>query len=225
MIMNKIRIALADDQKIFTESLKIYLEEISNQLEVIAMAAEGREIVEIAEHGHPDLILMDVRMPILDGVRATKEIHDKHPDIKILILTTFDDDENVHAAMKYGAAGYLLKEDIDSSVLLNAIKAVSSGSILLSPHIARKLVRKDVHNGGQEKNNKEKIPPWFYSLSKKEKRILKLIAKGLDNREISEEMFLVEQTVKNYISIIYSKLGTRNRGQTIQKAMGVLDYL
>jgi DNA-binding NarL/FixJ family response regulator len=223
--MNKIRIALADDQKIFIESLKIYLEEISDQLEVIDMAVNGREIVEIAEHKRPDLILMDVRMPVLDGVQATKEIHDKHPDIKILILTTFDDDENVHAAMKYGAAGYLLKEDIDSSVLLNAIKAVSSGSILLSPHIARKLVSKNVHNDEQEKNTKERIPPWFYSLSKKEKRILKLIAKGLDNREISEEMFLVEQTVKNYISIIYSKLGTRNRGQTIQKAIGVLDYL
>ena len=134
--MNKIRIALADDQKIFIESLKMYLEEISDQLEVIALATNGREIIEIAKQEHPDIILMDIRMPVLDGVKATCEIHNNYPDIKILILTTFDDDEDVHAAMEHGAAGYLLKEDIDSTVLLNAIKAVSSGSILFSPHIA-----------------------------------------------------------------------------------------
>ena len=222
--MDKIRIVLADDQKIFIESLKTYLEEISKDLKVVALATNGREVVEIVEKERPDIVLMDIRMPILDGVQATREIHSKFPEIKILILTAFDDDEDVHAALRYGVVGYLLKEDIDSTELLDAIKAVSSGSVLFSPQIALKLIRTSglaVHS----ENIKEELPLWFYSLSKNEKRILKFIIEGLDNREISEKMFLVEQTVKNYISIIYSKIGTRNRSQTIKAAMNIRNYL
>ncbi len=225
--MNRIKIVLADDQKVFIESLKTYLEESSRELQVIGLAANGQEAIEAVEQEQPDIVLMDVRMPIVDGVEATKVIHKKFPDVKILMLTTFDDEEYLHMALKYGAAGYLLKEDIDATELLDAIKATSSGSVLFSPHIASKLIKSEVK---PDKNNlsSEKLstlPSWFYTLSKKERKIVKLILEGYDNKEISERMFLVEQTVKNYISIIYSKLGTHDRVQTIKKALEIQEFL
>jgi DNA-binding NarL/FixJ family response regulator len=225
--MRKIRILLVDDQKIFIESLKTYLEESSREFQIVGLAADGRQALEIVERELPDIILMDVRMPIIDGVEATKEIHNKHPEVKILMLTTFDDNEYLHTALEYGAAGYLLKEDIDAYELLDAIKAALSGSVLFSPKIATKLLRPELRQGGGEAASTEQrdLPDWFFTLSKKERKILHLILEGYDNRDISEQMYLVEQTIKNYISIIYSKLGTHDRMQTIRKARDIKDYL
>jgi DNA-binding NarL/FixJ family response regulator len=219
--MKKVKVLLADDQTVFIESLKMYIEKVSDQVEVVGLASNGQEALRFLETDKPDLILMDIRMPEIDGVDATREIHCRFPDIKILILTTFDDDEYVQNAIEHGAAGYLLKEDIDVYELIGDIKAVIRGSMLFSPQIATKLVKRRAESSPAE----EKLPLWYYTLSKKEKKILGLMFQGCDNREISEKLFLGEQTIKNYISIIYSKLGTRNRIETVKKALEVERFL
>jgi DNA-binding NarL/FixJ family response regulator len=225
--MKKIRILLADDQKVFVESLKTYLEESSQELKVIGLAANGQEVIEAVERDRPDIVLMDVRMPVVDGVEATKVIHKKYPEVKIVMLTTFDDEEYLHTALNHGASGYLLKEDIDATELFDAIKATSSGSVLFSPHIASKLINPEIKPDKNDRSSDKQsaLPNWYHNLSKKERKIVKLILEGYDNKEISERMFLVEQTVKNYVSIIYSKLGTHDRVQTIKKALEIQDYL
>ena len=229
MTKSRIRILLVDDQRVFVDSLKMYLEEISDELDVIGIACNGARAVELVDIHKPDIILMDVRMPVLDGVEAIRSIHSKYPNAKVLMLTTFDDDSYVYNALQHGAVGYLLKEDIDGDELLNAIRAAASGSVLFSPQIASKLMGStdgSADEGGDvQTDQRNELPNWYFTLSKKERKILTLILEGLENCEISEEIHLVEQTVKNYISIIYSKLGTHNRAQTIRVARDFRRYL
>jgi DNA-binding NarL/FixJ family response regulator len=225
---DKTSVLLVDDQKVFAESLKTYLEEISEELQVIGIASNGSDAIELVEKSRPNVVLMDVRMPNMNGVEAIKVIRANYPETKVLMLTTFDNDDYIHAALQNGAAGYLLKEDIDGDELLDAIRAAVSGSVLFSPQIAVKLVgttgRSDPVQH-QHRSQSDDLPYWFFALSKKERKILKLILEGFENSEISDQMHLVEQTVKNYISIIYSKLGTHNRSQTIKVAHSFYKYL
>ena len=138
--MSRIRVLLADDQVLFVESLRTVLETRAEDFEVVGVAFNGREALQLVMEKHPDIILMDVRMPEMDGVEATKIIHETYPDIHVLMLTTFDDDEYVVEALNHGAAGYMLK-DIPPADLIVSLRAVCKGSIIISPQVANKLLR------------------------------------------------------------------------------------
>lgn len=210
--METIKLAIADDQILFAKSLKKVLENDAPDFSVINISKNGKEIVDSIWHTHPDIILMDVKMPVMNGVEAVKIIHSTYPEIIIIMLTTFDDDEYVRQSIDYGACGYLLK-DMEPPELIVSIRAAYAGNILLSPSCLPKLssplssttstLMQTIINDGS------------FSLSKKELEMLKLIALGYSNIEIASKMALGHQTVKNYISAIYQKLGVHTRAQAI----------
>lgn len=218
--MKSLRIMIVDDQVLFAESLKRVIENDIPDFSVVRIAHNGSEaLAHIQNNAAPDLILMDVRMPEMNGVEATKAIKEAFPHVKIIMLTTFDDDEYVHQAVKYGASGYLLK-DISPADLILSIRAVMTGSVLLSPSVVSKLVdlRADKETGALQDGGNA-----FLSLNKREKEVFAQLSKGLDNREIAEALFLGQQTVKNYISSIYAKLNVRNRMQAMYLASKYID--
>jgi DNA-binding NarL/FixJ family response regulator len=211
----KIQIILVDDQTLFVESLRTVLETRAEDMEVIGVAFDGSKAVELVGECHPDVVLMDVRMPVMNGVESTKLIKEQYPDIKVLMLTTFDDDQYVVEALRLGAVGYLLK-DMPPAELISAVRAVHEGGVLISPKVATKLVEKIASPAEKEKEPASTTPNsslWVNELSDREKKILQLMAQGLDNKEIAKTLFIAEQTVKNHVSIIYSKLGVRDRVQ------------
>ena len=136
--MDKIRLVIADDQSLITQSFKVLLETVAKDIVVVGLAMDGREAVALVQKERPDVVLMDVRMPNMDGVQATKAIHQRDPGVKIIMLTTFDDDEYVHEAVRAGAVGYLLK-DISTEELISSITAVKEGAVLVSTSVAAKL--------------------------------------------------------------------------------------
>ncbi|MGE5583407.1 MAG: response regulator [Bacillota bacterium] len=210
--MEKIKVLLVDDQRLFVESLRVVLEKTASDIAVVGVASDGHMAVESASTLHPDVILMDVRMPELNGVEATRIILKRFPEIRVLMLTTFDDDEYVIEALNYGAVGYLLK-NVPPGELVTAIHAVFEGSVLIAPKVATNLLKKLV-NPLEEKpitETREISPNWLSELSNREKEILSLIAQGYDNKEIAKKLYIGEQTVRNYVSIIYCKLGVRDR--------------
>jgi DNA-binding NarL/FixJ family response regulator len=226
------RILIVDDQALFADSLRSVLGYRAEDFEVIGVATDGEAAIEFARRELPDLILMDIRMPGLDGVRATKAIHDLLPQIKIIVLTSFDDDEYIYDALDNGAVGYILK-DIPVSELISSLRAVMDGAFLVSPAVAQKLMRRGGSRGaaGRDAVSRDAVSrdgsaqaaaapeaaasasalPKLEELSKREREILALLARGLDNARIAEELFISEQTVKNYVYGIYSKLGEHNR--------------
>ncbi len=208
--MNKTNILIVDDQLLFAESLKTVLETRGERLNIVSIASNGKEAVQMAEIHKPDLILMDIRMPEMDGVEAVKIIKQKFPHIITIMLTTFDDDSYIHNALNNGAAGYLLK-NTPPKELISSIYAAREGLLLISPRIIKNLTGKSLRS----KTVVEK-PEWFNSLSRREKQVLQLITNGLDNKEIGDELFIAEQTVKNHVSLIYSKAGTHNRMKIIR---------
>jgi DNA-binding NarL/FixJ family response regulator len=160
---------------------------------------------------------MDVRMPEMDGVEATRIIHERFPDVLVVMLTTFDDDRNVQTALSNGAVGYLLK-DLPPADLIAVLRAVGSGVSLISPTVMAKLMVK-LDSVMQDPNNskqKASVPNWFQSLSSREREILKLLSEGFENKEIAGRLFLAEQTVKNYVSAIYTKIDVSNRIKATQ---------
>lgn len=218
--MYNIRILIADDQILFAESLKTVIEIRGHSIKVVAIALNGKEAVKMAEIHSPDVILMDIRMPEMDGVQATKIIKDKFPHIKILILTTFDGDEYIYDALKNGATGYLLKST-QPSELISTIYNTKNDMVIISPMVAKKLAYKFNDSIKIQKN----IPVWFLELSKREKQVLKLISNGLNNKLIAEQLYIAEQTVKNHVSIIYSKLDTHDRKTTIELVKSLRNLL
>lgn len=218
--MEKIKIVLVDDQALFLESLKMVLETRTEDIEVIGSASNGEEAIARVKELNPHIVLMDVRMPVMDGVEATRIIHREFPSVQIMMLTTFDNDEYVYEALHDGAIGYLLK-DIPPEELISSIRAMRKGAVQLSPVVAAKLIEKaygpkKTPNVSDEDAHTIRL---IESLSKREKEILKLIAKGHDNKEIAKTMFIAEQTVKNHVSTIYSKLEARDRIQAMQIAI------
>lgn len=214
-MMKKIQIVLVDDQTLFVESLRTVLETRAEDMEVIGVACNGSKAVELVGQCQPDVVLMDVRMPVMNGVESTKLIKEQYPDIKVLMLTTFDDDQYVVEALRYGAVGYLLK-DMPPAELISAVRAVHEGGVLISPKVATKLVERIASPPEKGKDTATPITntgSWVNELSDREKKILQLMAQGLDNKEIAKTLYIAEQTVKNHVSIIYSKLGVRDRVQ------------
>ena len=217
--MKLIKLMFVDDQKIFIESLTQILKKIAKFIKVTSFAFNGYEAIEALEKDIPDVIVMDIRMPVMNGVEAVKLIHQKHPDIKIIMLTTYDDDEYVKDALKYGASGYLLK-DIPIENLVTQIKSVCTGQVApLSQSILEKLT----HNISD--HLQDEPPLWLDNLNKVERKILKFIIEGMDNKEITTKVFLAEQTVRNYIHKIYEKIGVENRTQAIKTGRKYINSL
>ena len=218
--MSKISVLLVDDQVLFVESLRTVLETRADDFEVVGVAYNGHEAIECVEREKPEVVLMDVRMPEMDGVEATRIIHKQYPKIQVMMLTTFDDDEYVYEALHHGAVGYLLK-DIPPHELIASIRAMREGSVQISPTVAAKLVERAYHTEKriEQKDTQKAYPPWYENLSKREIEVLKLLSKGYVNREISESLFVAEQTIKNHVSLIYSKMKARNRAHAVRMAL------
>ncbi len=199
-----IRLLLVDDQDIFRQGLAALLT-VEADLEVAGQARNGHEAIALAETLQPHVILMDVRMPLCDGVQATREIHQRYPWIRILVLTTFDDDEYIFQSLQVGALGYLLKRT-PSPEIATAIRSVSLGYSQLGPTIALKVF--------SQLKSVSPTPHFSQdSLSKREIEVLKLVGQGKNNQEIAQELYLSEGTVKNYVTQILTKLEMRDRVQ------------
>ena len=218
--MKSIRVILVDDQNLFVESLRIVLESRAKDIKVIAVAYNGQEAVQYAIELEPNVILMDVRMPGIDGVEATRIIHKKMPRIKIVMLTTFDNDEYVQNALRFGAVGYLLK-NIAPLRLIACIRAVEDGIVQISPSVSEKLLLKGFHiaecgERDYEESAEGNLGSALATLTKREKEVLNYLTKAYENREIAQRMFVAEQTLKNHVSVIYAKLGITSRIQLIK---------
>lgn len=213
--MESIKVLLVDDQILFVESLKTVIETLAEDIRIINTAHNGEEAVKKVKKEKPDIILMDVRMPGMDGVDTVKVLHKKYPEIKIMMLTTFDDDAYVHKALEYGAAGYMLK-DVPPVDLINSIRALNHGTIQMSPQIMVKLMD---HSGAESfQTDIATASRDIEKLSRREQEVLFLVSQNLDNSEIAEKIFIAQQTVKNHISSIYSKLGIHDRSTAVKLA-------
>ena len=216
-----IKIMLVDDQLLFLESLKMVIENLDEGISIVSTACDGEEALRNLERIVPDIVLMDVRMPGMDGVCAAGLIKKKYPGVRVIMLTTFEDDEYVKEALRNGAVGDMLK-NIPPQMLVSAIRAVYDGSVLIAPDIAGHLIESLYGTGdAAEKELGTKLPEWYRELTPKEKTILKYIVNGLTNKEISSRIHIGEQTVRNYISSIYAKLDVHHRKGAIEKARSI----
>jgi DNA-binding NarL/FixJ family response regulator len=205
-----VRVLLVDDQRLLREGLRTLIE-LHADLRVIGEAGDGIEAETLVERTQPEVVLMDLRMPRCDGVTATKRIVERWPNVHVLVLTTYDDDELVFRSIEAGAAGYLLK-DVGSDALAEAVRAAGRGDSPLQPSVARKLLRRLRENpadGGQRGTT----VPSLELLTGREIDVLRLLGSGRTNREIAEALSLTEGTVKNYISAILAKTGLHDRTQ------------
>ncbi len=206
----KIKVLIADDQELIRHSLQIVLSE-DKDFEITGMAANGREVINQIRKDRPDVVLLDIRMPEMDGVQCTKIIKENYPEIKIIILTTFDDDEYVFSALRYGASGYLLK-GISMEELNQAIRKVYEGNAMINQDITAKVVRlfsqmaqNAISIQVEESDTKEIV--------KNEWKVIQLVGGGLSNKEIAEKLNFSEGTVRNYLSSTLNKLNLRDRTQ------------
>lgn len=221
-----IRILLVDDQALFREGLRTLLS-IHDDLEVVGEASNGQEAVTAVEKLAPDVVLMDLRMPVLNGVAATRQITESTPNSRVIVLTTFDDDDYVFDGLRAGAVGYLLK-DVPSAKLVEAIRAAARGESFLQPSVAAKVVAEFSRMSDLETSagsttavaQQDLVEP----LSERELEILGVLATGASNREIANKLFITEGTVKNHVTNILGKLGVRDRTQAALKAkdMGLI---
>lgn len=201
-----IRVLIADDQAIARQGLQVILS-VEKDIEVVGLARDGQEAVEMAETLQPDLVLMDLKMPRLNGVQATKAIKDKFPNIAILVLTTYDLDDWVANAVRNGANGYLLK-DTPPQDLITAIRGTVQGKSYVDPNVAGKVLQQMQQSAPSTANGRLELNE---DLTERELEVLKLLATGLSNQEIAESLHLSEGTVRNYLSTLFSKLGVSDR--------------
>ncbi len=219
-----IRVMLVDDQRLFIESLRIVLENQNRDIRVVGIAENGEEALRLYGELDPQIILMDVRMPVMDGVAAVRGIKSKSPQVKIIMLTTFEDDDYVKEAMVAGAEGYMLK-NIDPPMLVSAIKAVAAGSILIAPQVAGNLIHQVYDNERDAfRQSRREMPPWYGELSPREKQILRYMLRERTNGEIAEVIHVGDQTIRNYISTIYSKLNVTSRKEALEKVRTLPEY-
>ena len=205
-----IKVLIADDQALIRESLQIVLS-AHQDIEVVGTVGDGLEVLDFLKTNHPHVILMDIRMPNMDGVLYTKQIKDQYPDIKIIILTTFDDDDFIFSALKHGASGYMLK-GVSTDDLYQAIVTVNSGGAMINPDIATKVFK--IFSRMAQSNFAIQVEEQHVAdLSKVEWKIIQQVGFGQSNKEIATKLFLSEGTVRNYLSTILSKLSLRDRTQ------------
>ena len=197
------RIVIVDDQELLREGFRLILERAG--MEVVGEAADGLEAIDVCRATAPEVVLMDVRMPRLDGIEATRRIVAAQPDVRVMALTTFDLDEYVYGAVRAGASGFLLK-DVSPKDLVHAVEVVARGEAMLAPGLTRRLLdRFATGPSGQ--------PVQLPNVTERETAVLRLIARGLSNSEIARELFLSEATVKTYVSRLLTKLDLRDRVQ------------
>jgi DNA-binding NarL/FixJ family response regulator len=208
-----IRILLVDDQRLMREGLRVLLA-LEPDLEVIGEAEDGAVALNAYEALQPDVVLMDVRMPGMDGVEATWRLRERWPKARIVILTTFDDDEYVFEALRAGALGYLLK-DVSGHDLAQAVRTVAAGGALIQPSVAAKVVAEFARMAPPARELDAGLAE---PLSEREVQILRLLAGGLTNRQIAERLSMAEGTIKNYVTNILGKLGARDRTQAAIRA-------
>ncbi len=208
--MDKISVLIADDHTLFRKGVRKMLE-AEDDMQVVGEAATGREALEQAQTLMPDIVLMDIKMPDLDGVKAARTLHREMPHVGIIFVTMFQDDEFVFQGLQAGGRGYILK-DADPETMLRAIRAVAHGESLLGPTIAQKVMRQFAVLPGKQ-------DPLVDELTPRELEVLMLIAQGLSNKEIAAELSISEKTVKNHINNIFSKLHLYDRSQAMLYAI------
>ena len=208
----KIKILLADDQALFREGLRMVLA-TQPDFEVVGEATNGEEALQLAASLQPDIVLMDMRMPLLGGVEATRCLRERQPGCRVIVLTTFDDDELVFDGLRAGAVGYLLKA-VSSPRLLEAIRTVARGDSILEPSITAKVVAEFTRLANQAPQPKALAEP----LSEREIAVLRLVASGATNREIAALLYLAEGTVRNHLTNVLGKLEVTDRTQAALKA-------
>ena len=204
----KIKVMLVDDEQLIRSGLKIMLETYPD-IEVIHQAGNGREAFECCKIEVPDVVLMDIRMPVSTGIEGTKLIKEAYPEVKIVMVTTFQDTEYIVEAMQYGASGYLLK-DSSYEAIYDGIKVALSGKVVMDATVSEKLVMQP-----KVQTTIGKTDISSFGLTEREIELIRLVSQGLNNKEISEALFLSEGTVKNNISTILSKLALRDRTQLV----------
>lgn len=208
----KIKLIITDDQRLMREGLKTILE-LEEDMSVVALAENGRDALDKTAQFNPDVVLMDIRMPVMDGVECTGIIKQRYPHIKVIILTTFDDDEFIIEALKNGAAGYILK-DLSSEKLVGAIRDAYNGNSIMQPEIAAKVISHIAGSSSiQPRQAHQNDDVSSSDLTDREKEVLRLVGNGMTNSEISKKLFISEGTVKNYISNLYSKLQVSDRSK------------
>ena len=207
----KIRVLLADDQSILADGIRSVLSSCS-EIEVVGIAADGFEALEMLEKYKPDVILMDIRMPNMNGVIATQEVKRRHPEVKVLILTTFDDSDYILNAINNGASGYLLK-DTSSAALIDPIRNAYAGDTILPAKIARRIA----DAAKMVSTDREIRLKRAFSLSDREVEIALMIYEGFTNKQIASALKLTDGTSRNYISAIYVKLGVSSRSDAVAK--------
>lgn len=203
-----LRVLLVDDQRLMREGLRTLLE-LEPDIVVVSEAENGAAALNAYAEHQPDVILMDIRMPVLDGVEATRQLCQQWPHARVLILTTFDDDAYLFEGLRAGAMGYLLK-DVSGQELAHAVRTVAAGSALLGPSVARKVLGELGRTMPQVRPQPDAL---MEPLSDREREILQLLAQGLSNPEIAAQLYLAEGTVKNYVTNILQKTGARDRTQ------------
>lgn len=207
-----IRVLIADDQAMIRSGLRMILETESN-LTVVGEAADGDDAVQLARRARPDVVLMDVRMPRMDGIEATQAICAEPSAPRVLILTTFDLDDYVYAALRAGASGFLLK-DAPAEQLVEAIRVVAEGDALLAPSVTRRLIDELARRPSLDSGAVAGVA----DLTDRELDVLRLVARGLSNAEIATELFLGEATVKTHLGRVFAKLQVRDRAQAVVAA-------
>ena len=217
--MSAVRVLVVDDQALFREAL-VTLLGARPEVEVVGAAGNGHQALERAAALAPDVVLMDLHMPVLDGIAATRRLRVEQPDVRVLALTTFDDDEDVFAALRAGALGYLLK-DVSSDRLVEAVLSAARGESVLQPSVAAKVVARFAQLDDAPRPRSQ---PLVVPLSERELDVLRLLADGCSNREIAAALFLAEGTVKNHVTNVLGKLGARDRTQAALRARA-LDLL
>lgn len=208
-----IKVLLVDDQALFREGLRTLLE-VQQDIEIVGEASNGEEALRLAATVQPEVILMDLRMPVMDGVTATRRIRDLFPAINVIVLTTFDDDETVFDGLRAGAMGYLLK-DVTSEKLCEAIRAASRGEYFMQPSITAKVMSEFTRMARNPRVVKNDL---IAELSAREMEVLRHVATGASNKEIADLLVIAEGTVKNHLTSILAKLDARDRMQAVLKA-------
>jgi len=205
---NPIRVLLVDDQRLMREGLRTLLE-LEPDLQVTGEAGDGQAALDAYAAAQPDVVLMDIRMPGMDGVEATRRMRERWPSARVIILTTFDDDASVFEGLRAGALGYLLK-DVSGHDLAEAVRTVAGGGALIEPSVARRVLAEFARLAPPARPPDAGLAEPF---SERERDIVRLLAAGLSNREIGDRLCLAEGTVKNYVTTILQKLGARDRTQ------------